>query len=1715
MTTINATPAERPPEPARQPVVAPRCVSIDLEVGIKDHRIHQFAAVRGDTDATLTYRGGDLQAALAGLDTLADAAAFLLGHNLIAFDLPHLAAAKPDLRLLKLPAIDTLRLNPLAFPRNPYHRLVKHYQDGQLQRGQLNDPELDARLTLAVFRDQLQAFQNMRESDPDLLLAWHWLITADGVGSGLNAFFTTIRRQGRPNDEAAHAAIARLLAGTGCAVHGRALCSDAGRHGWTLAYALSWLSVAGGNSVMPPWVRHQFPEAGLLIRQLRDTRCSDPACDWCAERHDAQKELARWFGFSAFRPEPADASGQPLQQAIVEAAMAGRNVLGILPTGTGKSLCYQIPALSRYDKTGALTVVISPLVALMADQVAGLEARGIQCCAAVNGMLSLPERADVLDRVRLGDIGILVLSPEQLRNKSVRKVLGQREIGMWVLDEAHCLSKWGQDFRPDYRYVGRFIREKAGDAPIPPVLCLTATAKPDVVADMLAYFRERIGIALTVFDGGAGRSNLAFAVVPTTSHEKFAHVHQLLEHDLPPGTEGGAIVYCASRRQTEEMAAFLLEKGMAAGYFHAGLAPEAKKSVQQRFIGGELRVISATNAFGMGIDKPDVRLVIHADIPGSLENYLQEAGRAGRDREPARCVLLYTPEDVERQFGMSARSRLSQREIQAILRSLQALERKKRGGEVVATAGEILAEEVEGVFSRDSATDDTRVRTAISWLEEATLLSREENHVQVFPSSLRVASVEEARKKLEGKPLVDEYRRQLLSLVHALVCANPDEGISTDDLMGTSGMSPDRVRAALYDLERLGIASNDTALTAFVHAGVSRSSQKRLEEAAQLEQALIGMLREAAPDLEPGASSVLQLRHATQLLKDNGHPAALPEKLTRILNSIAADGRSDDGARGSLRLRRLDAESVEVTLQRPWSLLDKTAELRRSAARLALDHLLAALPKGARGADLLVETTLGKLHAAVSADTVLVAEVKDAAKLLDRALLWMHEQDVVRLNKGLAVFRSAMTLRLGTERRKFTKADFAPLQLHYDEQVVQIHVMAEYVQRGLQAMADALRLAMDYFSLERREFMQRWLPARQKELMRQTTPASWGRIVEALNNTVQEDIVTDDREQVNMLVLAGPGSGKTRVLVHRIAYLVRVKRENPHGILALAYNRHAAVQIRSRLAELIGDDGRGVTVMTCHAFAMRLTGTSFLKHAPKEDQAFNDVLRQAVLLLKGEDIAPEEADEQRERLLAGFRWILVDEYQDIGPDQYELIAAIAGRVRADEDQRLTLFAVGDDDQNIYGFDGASVEFIRRFEADYDARPAYLVENYRSTGHIIDAANHVIGLARGRMKAAHPIVIDRARARDNAGGAWAKVDPLTRGRVQVLAGGPTVLTQTVVVMEELQRMARLDSGWDWAQVAVIGRDWKSLDPVRSYCELHRIPVQMANEDVTQCWRLRETQQLVQWLHDRPGKLIDCEAITHYLATQPAGPWWSLLAEAVDQYALETGGSELPAAHFIEWLVEWSREFRRRQTGLLLLTAHSSKGLEFDHVALLDGGWNRSGHDDDIDAPRRLFYVAMTRARKTLTLLRMQGRHRLLEQLAELPAVLVREDRGVPDVPPALGRRYSPLGPKDVDLGFAGRHPPNASVHRAIAALSPGDEVSLRQAAERWEVCDRHGQVVGRLAKACAPPAGMRFLSGQVKAVIVRRRADSEPEYQAALRCDRWEVVLPELVFEPEA
>ncbi|MBY9068230.1 RecQ family ATP-dependent DNA helicase [Hyphomonas sp. WL0036] len=1700
-----------------------RCVSIDLEVDPSAAKIFAFAGVRQASDRSIAFRSPKsaqdnslaLNSAIDALEEFVAPDDFLIGHNILRFDLPQLIAVRPKLSGLTDRVIDTLWLNPLAFPKNPYHRLVKHYQDGRLLAGQLNDPERDARLVFEVLGNQITALSAMDQSHPDVLIAYHFLSTLGEAQAGFDAVFTHIRKAARPDQPRARDAVRKLLVGAACSLKVEQLndrLSEPSR-GWPTAYALSWISVAGGESVMPPWVRIQFPEAARIVRDLRDTRCGSSSCSWCAEKNDPKRALKNWFGFDAFRPEPKDAEGVPLQERIVAEAMQGQSVLGILPTGTGKSVCYQVPALSKYEKTGALTVVISPLVALMADQVRGLAEAGVSGCFTINGMLSLPERQAALEAVRLGDAAILLIAPEQLRTPSVRSVLRQREIGYWVIDEAHCISKWGHDFRPDYRYVSRFIGEFSGDEPPAPVISLTATAKPEVVQDIRSHFKTKIDVDLAVLDGGSVRTNLSFRVERTTKATKYADVLQTLKSDLPQEGRSGAIVYCSTRTGTERMADFLKAQSLEAECFHAGLTPETKRDIQERFRSGSLRIIAATNAFGMGIDKPDIRLVIHSDVPGSLENYMQEAGRAGRDRLPATCVLLYAEEDVERQFSLSARSRLEKHEIAALLKAIRRLDQRfQNEGEVVATPGEIIKEEGDREFMRDSATDDTRVKTAIAWLEEAGLLTREHNRTHVYPSSLKIRSVDEARAIIADAKLTERRRAQLLSIVGHLVDAEPDAGVSTDELSSVSGLPASELRKALIDLETLGIATNDTALTAYVTVGVAETSIQKFQQALQLEKDFIQEMEEVGADDTDGTKLTLHISGVCQRLRDQGYAFVRPDVLQRMLKSIAEDGRDDSGGQGSLRLRKPNRSTITLELQRSWRAIREIADLRRRGAELILSALIGAVPPRTRGKDIQVATTVGKLSAALSSDVLLASSVSNLSKLLDRALLWLHEQEIITLGRGLTIFRPAMTLQLSPGTQAFTKRHFDPLADHYAEQTIQTHVMAAFAEQGLLSMNRALSLSQDYFSLERDVFLRRWLPNRSADLRRQTMPASWQKIVGSLGNRVQMDIVSDERDQTNVLVLAGPGAGKTKVLVHRIAFLIRVRREDPKGILVLAYNRHAAQEIRVRLRALIGEDATGVNISTCHAFAMRLVGMSFIGRSDMQTTAdFDRAIEAATQLLNGDGLTTVEAEAQRDTLVQGYRWILVDEYQDIGPKEYGLVAAIAGRSLDDPDQRLSLFAVGDDDQNIYAFGGASVEYIRKFEADYSAKPAFLVQNYRSTRHIIEAANSVIAPAKERMKTAHPIEIDQGRRTAPKGGALQSLDPVAQGRVQQLKVKGGHKDQAVAAVNELKRLSQLVPDWDWKRAAIIARQWKYLQPVRSYCEDLGIPIDMGNEDSLPLWRLRETQALVEFVRGRLGKMVSSDELSTFIASHPSNNWWCLLQEAIKDLEVDIGARSIPIDEVLEWLAEWLKGARQAPRGLMLLSAHGAKGLEFDHVVVLDGGWDQASKNEDADAPRRLYYVAMTRAKQSLSLI-WTGGSNVFAKNGERGDIVERDVFSDPTDLARCHRIYQSVSMRDVDLSYAGRLKPGDPVLSAIAAANIGDSVTLIWSDQRWWIESDTGVRLARLSNAFAPPHGSRFERGEIHACISRTTGDVSPDWQHQLKRETWEIIIPSLTFQ---
>ncbi len=524
-------------------------MSVDVEAHPeKDNKIFAIGAVRSDSDATFNSACSPAKAVsvAAALNSFACEGRVLLGHNLKRHDIRLLREQVPQFECLQWPVLDTLELSALAFPSNPYHRLVKGYK---LITDARNNPTKDARVALNVLEEAVEALLETREQAPWWLALLHFLMRDD---EGMATLLSQIREETAPTREVAARIVLGHFEDRCCATHLRALAasiaSSSDAHDpWSVAFALNWIRMAGGNSILPHWVFHELPPVRQWIAALREIDCDQPDCPYCRQNHNPESLLSTLFGKPSFRPHPAAPDGSSLQRSIVSAGLARDSLLAVLPTGGGKSICYQLPALVHYRRSGRLTVVISPLQSLMRDQVENLVKAGIQCAATVNGMLTPLERRDVLDRIRLGDIGIVLVSPEQFRSRTFVDAIRMREIAAWVFDEAHCLSKWGHDFRTDYLYVARFIREQfSGQSPI---ACFTATAKPDVIEDLCVHFQESLQLQLKTFLGGHERKNLSYTVLPTAGGRKAsAHRGTAARWLTPRGCGRGVLRHSQERR---------------------------------------------------------------------------------------------------------------------------------------------------------------------------------------------------------------------------------------------------------------------------------------------------------------------------------------------------------------------------------------------------------------------------------------------------------------------------------------------------------------------------------------------------------------------------------------------------------------------------------------------------------------------------------------------------------------------------------------------------------------------------------------------------------------------------------------------------------------------------------------------------------------------------------------------------------------------------------------------------------------------------------------------------------------------------------------------------------------------------------------------------------------------------------------------------------------
>ena len=360
-----------------------------------------------------------------------------------------------------------------------------------------------------------------------------------------------------------------------------------------------------------------------------------------------------------------------------------------------------------------------------------------------------------------------------------------------------------------------------------------------------------------------------------------------------------------------------------------------------------------------------------------------------------------------------------------------------------------------------------------------------------------------------------------------------------------------------------------------------------------------------------------------------------------------------------------------------------------------------------------------------------------------------------------------------------------------------------------------------------------------------------------------------------------------------------------------------------------------------------------------------------------------------------------------------------------------------------------------------------------------------------------------------GGSWHRRDPVGQGRVQVIPAGSRDAAQAHRALDELLRLKELDLAWDWTRAAVVARQWDTLEIMRAVCRERGLETQLAQEDFTASWQLRETQELLGWI-DAQEQGITAEEALDRVKAMPRNRWSELLAEAMETMEEETGSDRIPAAAAREWIAEWARENRRRQHALLLTTAHGAKGLEFDHVVILDGNWN-SRNPNEAEEQRRLYYVAMTRAYHTLTLMDAGNGNPFLKSLAGHASVLFREPAqhdGAPESEPAEIRRRLTL--RDIDLSFPGRASGD-HVANAIRELQPGDSLIIDQASQPWGLRTLGGTLVGRLSRRSQQTMTRVPTGAEVLAIAAWNASKSTPEYKRGLLRERWEVVVPELIF----
>lgn len=1232
-------------------------------------------------------------------------AKFICGHNIIHHDLKYLndlfihsesssfSSAETEREF-----IDTLFLSPLLFPARPYHALLK---DDKLQTNELNNPLNDSIKAKDLFYDEISAFQRLEES----LKQVYYSLLKDRTE--FRSFFSYLEYQ--PGDIDTEKVIQQTFRGLICE---NAELNDMIREFPTeLAYCLALINSNSRYSITPPWVLKTYPDVERIMYILKSKPCLN-GCTYCSDSLDIHKALKNFFGFDSYRTY----AGEPLQEKAVQAAVDNKSLLAIFPTGGGKSLTFQIPALMSGINVKGLTVVISPLQSLMKDQVDNLENAGIVEAVTINGLLDPIERAKSIERVENGSASILYISPESLRSRTIERLLLGRNVVRFVIDEAHCFSSWGQDFRVDYLYIGEFFKnyqEKKNMDESIPVSCFTATAKPKVIEDIWDYFADKLSIDLEIFSSTATRSNLHYKVLPKVDNDdKYNTLRSLIEEKKCP-----TIVYVSRTKRAYELAKRLTEDGCEARPYHGQMDKKEKTENQDSFIRGEVQTMVATSAFGMGVDKKDVGLVIHYDISDSLENYVQEAGRAGRDENiSADCYVLFNDEDLSKHFILLNQTKLSIQEIQQVWKAIKDI--TKFRSTVSQSALEIAR---KAGWDENIAEIETRVKTAVAALEEAGYLRRGHNMPRLYANSIRVRNAQEAISRINGSSRFDARQKvQAVRIIRNLIASRSRKNPGKEEAESRIDYISDRLGIVKEDVIQIvnllreeGILGDRKDLTAYIKRkeNVNRSLLM-LQDYMKLERFLLSSIE------DQNEEQILNIKELNEQAIEYGCEDSTPNRIKAIFNfwmiKRYIKRQMTEHSKNHIVVQcLLRKEAMEA-------LMVKRHELAQFIIKYLYNRVNDEVIKedeqekpNVQREEVLVEFSVLELKTAFEAQITLLDREITIDDIED-SLFYLSRLEALKIEGGFMVIYNAMAIeRLEMDNRKRYKIeDYQKLEQFYQSKMQQIHIVGEYANKMINDYKAALEFVDDYFQLNYSSFLNKYFKgSRREEINKNITPAKFRQIFGELSPRQLQ--IINDSDSKYIVVAAGPGSGKTRVLVHKLASLLLMEDVKHEQLLMVTFSRAAATEFKKRLLKLIGNAANFVEIKTFHSYCFDLLGR--VGTLEKSDDIVNEVVQK----IQNGEVEPA-------RITKAV--LVIDEAQDMDASEFALIKAL---IEHNDDMRV--IAVGDDDQNIYSFRGASSEYMRKMIADKGAVMYELTDNYRSKSNLVDFTNQYVTGITNRMK----------------------------------------------------------------------------------------------------------------------------------------------------------------------------------------------------------------------------------------------------------------------------------------------------------------------------------------------------------------------------------------------